>query len=67
MKAIEKSEDYLQQFPIDSNKPQFTKLVKPKKIWDKIIHNAWKSAEPGVLFWDTIIKESVADSYPEQG
>jgi len=67
MKAIEKSEDYLQQFPIDSDKPLFTKLVKPKKIWDKIIHNAWKSAEPGVLFWDTIIKESVADSYPEHG
>jgi len=67
MKAIEKSEDYLQQFPIDSDNPQFTKLVKPKKIWDKIIQNAWKSAEPGILFWDTIIKESVADSYPEHG
>lgn len=67
MKAIEKSEDYLQQFPIDSDNPQFTKVVNPKKIWDKIIHNAWKSAEPGVLFWDTVIKESVADSYPEHG
>jgi len=67
MMAMEKSKDFVQQYPIDSNNPKYTKVVKPKKIWDKIIHNAWKSAEPGILFWDTIIKESVADSYKDVG
>jgi ribonucleotide reductase alpha subunit len=58
---------YIQQYPIDSKKPQLKKEIDAKKLWDKIIHNAWKSAEPGVLFWDTIIKESLPDCYAEDG
>jgi len=67
MKSIDESREYIQQFPVDSNNPKYTKVIKPKRIWNKIIHNAWKSAEPGILFWDTIIRESVADSYADEG
>lgn len=67
MKSIENGTDYKQKYPVNSPNPQFEKLVKPKKIWDKIVHNAWKSAEPGILFWDTIINESVPDSYADLG
>ncbi|MGM9777143.1 MAG: adenosylcobalamin-dependent ribonucleoside-diphosphate reductase [Prevotella sp.] len=58
---------YVQQFPIDSNEPQFTKEVDAKALWEKIVHNAWKSAEPGVLFWDTITRESIPDCYADLG
>jgi len=58
---------YMQQFPIDSKEPQFTKEVDAKQLWEKIVHNAWKSAEPGVLFWDTITRESIPDCYADLG
>jgi len=67
MKAVSKNKKYTQSFPIDSKTPKFTKDVEAKPIWDKIVHNAWKSAEPGILFWDTIMRESVPDCYQEHG
>lgn len=67
MRAVEKGETYTEQFPIDSDKPMFTREIDAKQLWGKIIHNAWKSAEPGVLFWDTIIRESVPDCYADLG
>ena len=67
MRAAISGEKYTQQYPIKSKNPKVTKEVDASKIWDKIIYNAWKSAEPGVLFWDTIIKESVADCYADLG
>jgi len=67
MKAVIRDEDYIQQFPINSNKPSVKKRIKAKTLWDKIIYNAWKSAEPGVLFWDTIKKESIPDVYSKEG
>ena len=59
--------EYTQQFPIDSPNPQVKQKVNAKKLWEKIVHNAWKSAEPGVLFWDTIIRESIPDCYADLG
>ncbi len=67
MRASGEGRAYHQQFPIDSDKPLFENDIDAKKLWDKIIHNAWKSAEPGVLFWDTIIRESVPDCYADFG
>ncbi len=67
MKAVVEDKEYIQQYPIDSPNPKVTKKIKAHKLWKKIIHNAWKSAEPGVLFWDTILNESVADSYADLG
>ena len=67
MKAVVGKEDYVQKYPIHSSKAKFQKTVKATDLWDKIIHNAWKSAEPGVLFWDTIIKESLPDCYADLG
>ena len=58
---------YMQKFPVDSANPQFTKEVDAKALWEKIVHNAWKSAEPGVLFWDTITRESIPDCYADLG
>ena len=58
---------YRQQFPVAAQEPIYKKDIDAKKLWDKIIHNAWKSAEPGVLFWDTIIRESVPDCYADEG
>ena len=58
---------YIQQFPIDAKDPKFSKEIDAKALWNKIIHNAWKSAEPGVLFWDTILHESVPDCYADLG
>lgn len=58
---------YTQSYPIDSTSPTFTQEIDAKSLWDKIVHNAWKSAEPGVLFWDTIIRESVPDCYADLG
>lgn len=67
MLAVKNDTEYLQKFPINSNNPIYTKKIKASELWKKIIHNAWKSAEPGVLFWDTIIKESIADCYADLG
>ncbi len=67
MSAVYENKPYTQQYPIDSDNPTFTKTIDARKLWDKIIHNAWKSAEPGILFWDTIIKESVPDCYSDLG
>ncbi len=67
MRAAAEGRTYAQQFPIDSDKPKVVQNIDANKLWSKIIHNAWKSAEPGVLFWDTIIRESVPDCYADQG
>ena len=67
MKAVENKTLFRQQYPIKSDNPKFAKDVDAELLWSKIIHNAWKSAEPGVLFWDTIIKESVPDCYGDLG
>ncbi|HUI32104.1 MAG TPA: adenosylcobalamin-dependent ribonucleoside-diphosphate reductase [Dysgonamonadaceae bacterium] len=67
MEAVANDGMYTQQYPIDSDKPTFEKDIKAKDLWSKIVHNAWKSAEPGVLFWDTIINESVPDCYADLG
>ena len=67
MRAALAGESYRQQFPVNAEKPTYVQDIDAKKLWDKIIHNAWKSAEPGVLFWDTIIRESVPDCYAEDG
>jgi len=67
MQAVVNNKPYTQIFPIDSKTPQFTKEIDAKKLWNKIVHNAWKSAEPGVMFWDTIIRESVPDCYADLG
>ena len=67
MKAVKKEEDYIQKYPVFSATPKVSKTVTAKKLWKKIVHNAWKSAEPGILFWDTIINESVPDCYADLG
>ena len=59
--------EYIQQFPIYSNNPKTKNAISARKLWEKIVHNAWKSAEPGVLFWDTIIRESIPDCYADLG
>ncbi len=67
MRAAAEGRTYRQQFPINAAEPLYSKEIDARKLWDKIIHNAWKSAEPGVLFWDTIIRESVPDCYADEG
>lgn len=67
MKAAIAGEMYQQEYPIFSKDPVYTKQTDAKALWNKIIHNAWKSAEPGVLFWDTILRESVPDCYADLG
>jgi ribonucleoside-diphosphate reductase alpha chain len=67
MRAVSENMPYIQQYPIDSAKPKYTKTINATELWQKIVHNAWRSAEPGVLFWDTIIRESVADCYADLG
>lgn len=67
MNAVVNGTTYKQQYPIDSDSPTTENNIDAALLWKKIIHNAWKSAEPGVLFWDTIIKESVPDSYADLG
>ncbi len=67
MKAVKDDALYEQKYPIFSDKPLYSKVIKAKELWDKIIHNAWKSAEPGILFWDTIINESLPDCYADLG
>jgi ribonucleoside-diphosphate reductase alpha chain len=67
MEAATEGKPYVQQYPVDSATPDYTKEIDAKAFWAKIIHNAWKSAEPGVLFWDTITRESVPDCYADLG
>ena len=67
MQAAVEGKPYIQQYPIDSENPTVTKEIDASTLWKKIVHNAWKSAEPGVLFWDTIIRESVPDCYADLG
>ncbi|MBR3022078.1 MAG: adenosylcobalamin-dependent ribonucleoside-diphosphate reductase [Bacteroidaceae bacterium] len=67
MQAAVEGRNYLQQYPINSDQPLYTKEVNAADLWHKIIHNAWKSAEPGVLFWDTILRESIPDCYADLG
>ncbi len=67
MRAAIAGKSYHQQFPINAEKPKYEQEIDAKKLWGKIIHNAWKSAEPGVLFWDTILRESVPDCYADEG
>ncbi len=67
MRAVAGGKKYVQKFPIDSNEPMYVKEIDARALWNKIVHNAWKSAEPGVLFWDTILRESVPDCYADEG
>lgn len=67
MKAVIEHRDFVQQYPVDSDNPMVVKTVNPENIWKKIVHNAWSSAEPGILFWDTIIRESIPDCYADLG
>ena len=67
MRSVIEGRTYTQQFPIGSAEPKYVQNIDARKLWAKIIHNAWKSAEPGVLFWDTILRESVPDCYADQG
>ena len=67
MKAAVENRPYMQQFPIDSKEPTYKKEINASALWKKIVYNAWKSAEPGVLFWDTILRESVPDCYADLG
>ncbi|MCC8424363.1 adenosylcobalamin-dependent ribonucleoside-diphosphate reductase [Mucilaginibacter sp. UR6-11] len=67
MEAVESGSTYRQQYPVDSSTPTHEKLIDPRRLWQKIVHNAWRSAEPGVLFWDTIIRESLPDCYADLG
>lgn len=67
MRAVRAGKKYRQQFPIDAESPSVIKEIDARMLWKKIIHNAWKTAEPGVLFWDTILRESVPDCYADLG
>ena len=67
MRAVKEDKPFTQQYPIESNNPTYTKDADAKALWNKIVHNAWRSAEPGILFWDTIIRESVPDCYADFG
>lgn len=67
MEAVRNDTEYVQKYPVHSRNPKVIRKVNAKALWQKIVHNAWKSAEPGILFWDTIINESVPDSYADYG
>ena len=67
MRAAEADAEYEQKFPVDSEHPYVSKKINANALWRKIVHNAWKSAEPGVLFWDTITRESIPDCYADLG
>ena len=67
MRAVKNGSTYTQKYPIFSESPKYSKEIEAGKLWKKIIHNAWRSAEPGILFWDTIINESVPDCYADLG
>ena len=67
MRAATEGKPYTQQFPVDAENPKVRQEISAKNLWEKIVHNAWKSAEPGILFWDTIIRESIPDCYADLG
>ena len=67
MNAVKNDTPYKQQYPVSSDNPKFKKEINPRDIWNKIVHNAWSSAEPGILFWDTVIRESIPDVYADYG
>ncbi len=67
MRAVELNGEYTQNYPTYSSEPLFQKTINARDLWDKIVYNAWKSAEPGILFWDTIIRESLPDCYADLG
>lgn len=67
MECVKSGKPYVQQYPIDSPNPKFKQEIDASKLWQKITHNAWKSAEPGLLFWDTIHKEAIPDCYADEG
>lgn len=67
MQAAIEGKEYTQQYPIHAENPKYTQKIDATTFWNKIIHNAWQSAEPGVLFWDTIIRESLPDCYADLG
>mgnify|MGYP002640343180 FL=1 len=67
MKAVIEDGEFIQQYPVDAKEPVFRKSVRARDLWEKIVHNAWKSAEPGILFWDTIRRESLPDCYADLG
>ena len=67
MEAVKTDSEYTQKYPIFSETPKYSQTIKATDIWKKIVHNAWKSAEPGILFWDTVINESLPDCYADLG
>ncbi|KRG29060.1 adenosylcobalamin-dependent ribonucleoside-diphosphate reductase [Salegentibacter mishustinae] len=67
MRSVKEDRNYVQKYPIFSENPKKTREIEANKLWKKIVHNAWKSAEPGILFWDTVINESVPDCYADLG
>ncbi len=67
MEAVCNGGKYIQQYPVNSENPEVTKEIDANKLWYKIVNNAWKSAEPGILFWDNVINESIPDSYADLG
>ncbi|MEI7490739.1 MAG: adenosylcobalamin-dependent ribonucleoside-diphosphate reductase [Bacteroidota bacterium] len=67
MKAVIEDGEFIQQFPVESKNPRVVRKIRATDLWSKIVHNAWKSAEPGILFWDTIIRESIPDCYADLG
>ena len=67
MEAVKNDTTYIQQYPVNSKNPTVTKEIKARDLWEKIVHNAWSSAEPGVLFWDTITREAIPDRYADHG
>ncbi len=67
MQAVVDDKSYVQQFPVDAQQPKMSREISARTLWRKIVHNAWQSAEPGVLFWDTILRESIPDCYADLG
>lgn len=67
MKAVVNNKPFTQKYPIESDNPTYTKQTDARFLWNKIVHNAWRSAEPGILFWDTVIRESIPDCYADLG
>ncbi|MFW5687499.1 MAG: adenosylcobalamin-dependent ribonucleoside-diphosphate reductase [Bacteroidota bacterium] len=67
MKAVVNNKPFVQKYPVDAANPVYRKEIDARSLWNKIVHNAWRSAEPGILFWDTVIRESIPDCYADLG